>query len=49
MLRLKRMIVTALERACALTHPFSSKHRPAEWSGYLDELWETGLWEEVVK
>lgn len=49
MLKLKRLIVIALVRACDvqdwlrldyLTH----SHRLAHWSSLLDERWETNVW-----
>jgi hypothetical protein len=45
MIRVRRLIVTALNRACDLTH---DHHRwgciLATWSDRLDQRWQTGVW-----
>lgn len=53
MLNVKRLIVSAIERACDMTH-FVTHHRPWLWafahcplarlSYNLDERWGTGRW-----
>lgn len=47
-MRVKRLIVIVLEKSCALTHLFSTRHWPAYWSGLLDGYWDAGVWDHLV-